>query len=944
MIKQLLGRLNLLEQTNPKFHQFELVKDIKERIVCGEVSKLIDLQLFSLVQDVSVLSSDSKETDLDATFYKAVAALTTTLEFVNVEKELLQNVRTSVQQLIDNLKAVNNQGDATPWDWLKEYTKVNLTSQSGENNQKNSNEKNNKKEEEEDLDRLSQFSFNTLPPYEKLPSICQDMKLSNDENIRTGACNSLSEFSPGDLLHSECWQTFRESMTEALNDPILHGFYIRLLWRLYRDAAPVQTGELYICLLEHLTNVARQGHLNYDAAGNHLEAQQKEQQEDWSWLRQIRLLNYLQRSMTKNMVYFPEKLYACVVVGTFNLLQWPATNSKKKFSNNNDDRGSVIGFGGMLSYCDPEAMWFRSWFASARPRDQMLNYAWQSGLLCHLIQQTRQERTKTNLNERIDVEDLQRKINGNILLHTLSMLSILVQYKEAHRALQCVDVPQSSTGVSSAAILPTITTIETCPLSSTNNLIRAIVSGALWLNVEKEHCTAGGEDDVTLGWWQTFRQQLSMGSALDEIYEYCSYLTSLLSTLTKDRTSSLNVLNVLNDQSEIICCVLSSVITTSAIGSVINSINNSSITWPFKLQDNVGALMIQKLTGVLHKYKESTTKGWTSLSDIVAAFMGCAVSEPAGLIALLRGDQKTGGPSLMLTEELQCIKHLLTALLVQPNCSSDGGDSEGAGETLKEEYWFTIESILASQLKLFVIPLLRCSLACQSLEQYDIYSLILRAASVKKWRTTPLVLEKSLHECVIHMSLTANGLQHLIMICDTMNNGEDNFHANAIKNHFEQWTCMLAKKSEQVYGGDLGSGVHEAKNLEIISNVLLSKVLSKVIYSGTMFCWKGVKTLINGDGDAKQDDQYLGDPTTLHHVHPEDMPTWIKELLITSKLFLSGPHAGMLLCDAYDNDSKTSSTKELRMIENENLLLPRGIIENLVMMNQVKKTKNDDVK
>ena len=964
MVKHLLGQLNLLEQTKPKFHQMHLIQEIK-RTLGTQVSKYIDEQLVALVHthvnSLPLLASNSNDSvmDLDVAFYNAVAAVTSTAGYLEIQQEWLQNVRNSVEQLVTELNAWNHNGvDCVPWDRLQEYINTQSDKQNDKQIQKDrdnrdnkdttkgnnkdtikgNNKGNNNDNNTDDFDRFSQFSFNTLPPYEKLPSICQHMTLNNNDQVRTTAYDSLLEFSPGDLLHSECWRSVQESITEALGDPIaeLRSSYFGLLWRLYRDAEPVQTGELYMCLLQHLNNVAIKGRLNFKVEQKEQKEQQEQQEQqeqkgsnDWDWLRQIRLLNHLQRNMTTHMVYFPDNLLASVVVGTFNLFQWPAmsttSTSRKSYTKS-------VGFGEMLSYCDPEALWFRAWFASARPRDQMLNYAWQSGLISHLIEQIREQRKDENNNQTNG--KMRVKVQGHAMLHTLSMLSVMVQYTEARRALQCVVIPSSGDGgVSSAAVLPTLESIETCPLAATNNLVRVIVAGALWLNVEKDQCSSnengGSLEEITLGWWQASRQPLPKDSALHEIYEYCSHLIGMLSNLSMLKNKASCTHYVLNNQSAIASRVLSAIITTSVV-AVTNAANesnqsnlNSQVAWPFMLTDGLGAASIGNLVNVTQQYKASTTNGWKALSTIIAVLMENAVSN--GLTALLVGET-TGGSSrasLMLEEAFTCIETLLNVLLDRQQ-KKTGIDMDG-------EHGSALETILAEQLKGCVLPLLQSSLACQFLNNHSLYSLILRAASIQHWTTTTTkttsssTLDSVLHQCVVRMSLTSIGLRHLIKQCE---------QDNVVQQHVERWLHTLSQHSERRNGGCSGGGIHQTECVEILSNALLSSVLSKIIYKGTTFCWQGVQTCMEGDGDGEQDHNYIGDPMTMHHTHPEDMPTWIKDVVMTSKVLFSGPHAGMLIGEIDEANDKKKGTTSNGAVDasTRNVLTPRVIVENIVMV------------
>ena len=288
MVKHLLHKLTLLEQTHPKFDRLSLVQNIKQQILVLNIDQhllpLIHRHTSSvpLPSPLPVSSTANPGlTDLDAALYGAVAAVVSTPEYLDLQKELLHNVQDAVEQLIEDIQHMDDSTRpsrvvGSPWDRLQQNTESQFPFKSDENNsnqqpaqpQPNSNSKstttdnkgNDKSPDEDDdndddddLDRFSQFSFNTLPPYEKIPSICQDMKRENEDPIRQSAYTAIMEFSPGDLLHSECWQTLQASITAALDDPLLElrASYFGLLWRLYRDAAPGQTGELYLCLLQH---------------------------------------------------------------------------------------------------------------------------------------------------------------------------------------------------------------------------------------------------------------------------------------------------------------------------------------------------------------------------------------------------------------------------------------------------------------------------------------------------------------------------------------------------------------------------------------------------------------------------------------------------------------------------------------------------------------------
>ena len=407
------------------------------------------------------------------------------------------------------------------------------------------------------LDRFSQFSFGTLPEYDKIPGICENMNTSRPEANRRAAASDITEFSPGDLLHSEFWPQIRAAIISALNDPIpeLKRRYLNLVWKLYRDAAPVQTGEIYMCLITHMINVAnesssdssgglrvawevfesfipalrnQQPGINEESHSQPVAAHVRRDRlashntnDSWGYLAQVQFLNSIQRDFARHQVYFPDSLLAKIAICTFNLLQ---ITFDDRSAANPGGKVDGPGFAEMLAACDPSAKWFESWMCTARPRDQLVNYAWQTGVVLHLVSHVMSHcpeaasspiKPGAILNSsgavhksRIDVET-----SALGLLHSLSMLGTLLSYKESRRALRgrefylegyawrqdqrkkglrMMPAKGNSTQQTVVRFCATPEEIETSPIRCTNNLIRACTRGALWRNANESLCQSVG--------------------------------------------------------------------------------------------------------------------------------------------------------------------------------------------------------------------------------------------------------------------------------------------------------------------------------------------------------------------------------------------------------------------------------------------------------------------
>jgi hypothetical protein len=598
VLKYITEKLCLLETNDSEFHRLELVKELKSRIIR-------ELELKSNELFLNKFRGDNQHSDNDITILNNVKKeLIERINFKQIEQSILKDLEMGVNKIIQKMEKTNtniNKQQATSrvskeskalasaetmsptssLGWKDILSAFNNTNNKSNNGVRKKGKKKKKKsttilfqaysdDEKEDNDNAqnvyitdddndgdssncsSHFSFSNLPAYDTIPQISKDMSISNPIDTRIEAWDSINEFSPGDLLHSQFWQILKEGILNGLMDPdpTLQKNYIALLQKMYKESPPVLTGEIYLCLLSHLTNHVRTIYpfKVIKASSDRIKIDLKNLQLNMM-IEKFEILNKWQLDIPKHWLYYPDDLNDQIIVGTLNLLRLikgPKTSGEQPTEE--AFGGIEISAFDLIALVDPAAEWFLVWIGRSKMCEQLVNFMWQTGFIQELAWRVSRmcpvERVSGNKmsNNGIDGKNIPDhhnwskireevvkenndglfrigQLRGYRLLHTLAILGRILLYAQGRRVFEDPrGVFVSLAGMPPPRPLPSSIalpeTIVTTPIRATNNLIRAIIKGAAWIVVSKADAEATAEAIGskspsntllhTIGWWNKF--------------------------------------------------------------------------------------------------------------------------------------------------------------------------------------------------------------------------------------------------------------------------------------------------------------------------------------------------------------------------------------------------------------------------------------------------------
>eukprot|EP00943_MAST-04B_sp_MAST-4B-sp1_P000022 g22.t1 len=346
-------------------------------------------------------------------------------------------------------------------------------------------------------------------------------------------------------------------------DPTLQKNYIALLQKMYKESPPVLTGEIYLCLLSHLTNHVRTIYpfKVISASNEKVKIDLKDPQLNMI-VEKFEILHKWQLDIPKHWLYYPDDLNDQIIVGTLNLLRLikgPKTSGEKR--NEEAFGGIEISAFDLIALVDPAAEWFLVWIGRSKMCEQLVNFMWQTGLIQELawrvyrmcpVERVGGSKVSNNGIDGNNIPDRHNwskirdevvkenndglyrigQLRGYRLLHTLAILGRILLYAQGRRVFEDPrGVFVSSDGAPPPRPLPSSIalpeTIVTTPIRATNNLIRAIIKGAAWMVVSKADAVATAEATGskspsntllhTIGWWNKFDNDTTAATIKEHI-------------------------------------------------------------------------------------------------------------------------------------------------------------------------------------------------------------------------------------------------------------------------------------------------------------------------------------------------------------------------------------------------------------------------------------------
>eukprot|EP00736_Rhodelphis_marinus_P000163 Rmarinus@m.20704 len=384
------SRLSRLEETDPNFHKYGVVKDIVWFLqqATGDV-------LDRATQQPDGGPNSESRADVFRDERSLARSLMQTSEFQRAKEDILRKIRESTDGWMQNAEVPNPEAHQCTVDPFRSiYENLSFETQQGiatlysprtamamsDFHELRFNQAHRLPEDGDSTDSasdgvISSFSLSQLPPYSELVSISKRLR-DVDVDVRRTAMEELDQFPPGDIVCTQHWKRLRAALRVTLgdSDSSIASAALRLHSMLFKNAESVGQGEVFINLVEHLLHAP---HLKAPPTGLDLEEEDAQ-----AVLKQYRLLTRFTHAMPEQWINMPDRLSAQVFGLTCRLLSMSYTSPDGKV---HDKAGRWLTPGHCLGIVDMTASWLYRWVSGRRQRNLLLHHAQEAKLLPQLV-------------------------------------------------------------------------------------------------------------------------------------------------------------------------------------------------------------------------------------------------------------------------------------------------------------------------------------------------------------------------------------------------------------------------------------------------------------------------------------------------------------------------------------------------------------------------------
>ncbi|XP_072913482.1 protein broad-minded isoform X3 [Hemitrygon akajei] len=331
-----------LEETDENFHNYELVKYLRNHIdeVLGSV---IEKETEKCTGDSRTLVSGQ-----DTLVQQVTRSIRESKEYKDMMQSLKSNMIVVVESLINKFEEDQ---------LMKE-----------EQHRKNQHEQHTSYS----MDSCSESGslFNQSYPFmnqEQLQIIIGRMDPNQAKEVRQDALHTLCCAPPSDVLNCEDWGTLCKYLAAALSDPdpTLNDKGLRFYAKTFSSSTFSISREIYTSLAKHLESCFTSHQCSVPTLSVGMDITNPD---IIQMLKKFRLLNEFQKEVPSFWIRHPEKFMEEIVESTLSLL-----SATHKQSLNTDTSDHVLEPVYFLALLDIKASWFKKWMITASVQ-QCLNY------------------------------------------------------------------------------------------------------------------------------------------------------------------------------------------------------------------------------------------------------------------------------------------------------------------------------------------------------------------------------------------------------------------------------------------------------------------------------------------------------------------------------------------------------------------------------------------
>ncbi|XP_077600350.1 protein broad-minded [Stigmatopora nigra] len=393
-----------LEETDKNFHNYELVKYLRQRLE-STVGCVVDEELRKLSH---VDGQHAINLGHDTLVHAATSRSRATTQY----QEMTYNLRTTVTAAVESLVGRFDE------DQLRK--------------------------EESQLGRYaddccdSESSFNRSYAFirqEQLQVLADKLDTSQPKEVRRDALLALRHAPPSDVLSCESWTRLRQNMAAALIEPDgeLSDHVLQFFAKSFSLSPLNVTREIYTSLAKSVESGFQSLNLSFPSGPGGLDINKPEIS---TLLKQMRLMNDFQKEVTVFWIRHPEKYMEEIIESTFSLISFRCNSPEKTLAPIH-----------LLALLDVQASWFTKWMHGAYSRTvvlrllekkykNLMQYALQE---CVLYRECAQSSAHSHSEERQSSSDGEggvysgKELQYAVVVHSLCVLGKALLYANGRK-------------------------------------------------------------------------------------------------------------------------------------------------------------------------------------------------------------------------------------------------------------------------------------------------------------------------------------------------------------------------------------------------------------------------------------------------------------------------------------------------------------------------------
>lgn len=443
-LKILEDVLTSLESTDPNFHRYNLIRQIRKKLEL-ELTPLIDdlIKHNEVLSGGHMLASDVSD------------KLTQSEEFVKTSSSILDYIRMAADNLTDHL-------NSDTFDFTEHSFRSDDKTRHGYESMCSTNDG-------IDLMFMSPNHYKTL---------AKDLDPVNSLDTRLKSLAALQQVPQTDLLASDAWDVTRRGLLCALDDENeeVHIQALTFLSNLFVSGSSHVVKEYFMILIENMFDYFNEttSHMVYIDPGLDLGDRR-----NIYLVRKFRLLHEIQEELPANWLRYSDKYIEEIIHQVMQLLQYIPTPISNTIGS------KLLSPLHFLSLLDPIATWFKLWMHGLYGRSEIFkslkiypNFLIEPIEVCiNLPSKLKNIETShfyngDNNSDATDDEDefiyTRADISYTYFLHSLSMIGRLMLYKDSYPLL-CVTLSDGRNVTRKTLLLTFIEILKLFPIGSLNS-------------------------------------------------------------------------------------------------------------------------------------------------------------------------------------------------------------------------------------------------------------------------------------------------------------------------------------------------------------------------------------------------------------------------------------------------------------------------------------------